>query len=65
MNTLWKNIIKFPTFAISIITGFFLTTFYPIFKLLKQKKNRVLLTIIIILIIWIIYKTLSLMLGVK
>lgn len=63
MNTFWKNISKFPRFLISVIAGFFLTTFYPIFELLKDKKKRIIIIILSLLFIEIILSILKLMLG--
>nr|YP_009541687.1 hypothetical protein [Synarthrophyton chejuense]AYR05696.1 hypothetical protein [Synarthrophyton chejuense] len=40
MNIFWDNILKFPRFFISVLMGFFLTTFNPFFELLRHKKNR-------------------------
>nr|YP_010986316.1 hypothetical protein UYL67_pgp104 [Pachymeniopsis lanceolata]WOL37234.1 hypothetical protein [Pachymeniopsis lanceolata] len=65
MNSFWKNITKYPKFLISIITGFFLTTFYPIFKLLTTNKNRFLFIIILNLILIVLYYTVRLMLDVN
>nr|YP_009294561.1 hypothetical protein Aspa_165 [Asparagopsis taxiformis]AOM66044.1 hypothetical protein Aspa_165 [Asparagopsis taxiformis] len=63
MHTFWNNINKFPRFLISVILGFFLTIFYPIFKLLKNKKNNILFLILLILLIILLYIVLKLMVG--
>nr|WCH56398.1 hypothetical protein [Hypnea sp.] len=63
MNSFWKNIKQFPIFIISVFAGFFLTTIYPFFKLLKNTKQKIITVVIIITIILIIYNTLRLMLG--
>nr|YP_009295910.1 hypothetical protein Schim_164 [Schimmelmannia schousboei]AOM64845.1 hypothetical protein Schim_164 [Schimmelmannia schousboei] len=63
MHTFWDNINKFPRFLISVLAGFFLTTLYPIFELLQDKKTRILLIIISCLSISILYQILKLMLG--
>nr|YP_009295251.1 Ycf33 [Dasya binghamiae]AOH77263.1 Ycf33 [Dasya binghamiae] len=55
MYNFWNNLYKFPRFLIAVLIGFFLTTFKPIFKLLKNKKMQIALPIIIIISINIIY----------
>ncbi|CCP38097.1 conserved hypothetical plastid protein (plastid) [Chondrus crispus] len=65
MNTFWENISKFPRFLISVIAGFFLTTLYPIFELLKDKKKRFFTVIIVLLIITSTYTLLRLMLAIN
>nr|WCH55603.1 hypothetical protein [Hypnea pseudomusciformis] len=65
MNNLWKNIKKFPLFIISVFIGFFLTTIQPFFKLLKKRKNRIIIPTTITIILIIIYNTLRLMLEIK
>nr|YP_010986113.1 hypothetical protein NDC12_pgp105 [Polyopes affinis]WOL37031.1 hypothetical protein [Polyopes affinis] len=65
MNTFWKNIIKYPRFLISVLIGFFLTTLYPIFKLLARKKNRFFAIIILSLLSTILYYTIRLMLEIN
>nr|UAD85671.1 hypothetical protein [Gracilaria edulis] len=37
MKKFWDNINKFPKFLLSVIIGFFLTTFQEIFESLKKK----------------------------
>nr|BBI37201.1 Conserved hypothetical plastid protein [Palmaria palmata] len=63
MYNFWENIIKFPQFIISVFVGFFLTTIYPILKLLKNKRTSYLIGITIALVFLLIYITLKLMLG--
>uniref|UniRef100_UPI003001786A Ycf33 n=1 Tax=Anunuuluaehu liula TaxID=3049639 RepID=UPI003001786A len=63
MNTFWDNISKFPRFLLSVIAGFFLTTLYPVFELLKDKKKRIFIIILSLLFIVIIYIIIKLMLG--
>ena len=65
MNNLLDNIYKFPRFLISIILGFFLTTFQPVFKLLKNKKINKLILLIFLIILTSIYTILRLMLSVN
>nr|QCI04700.1 hypothetical protein [Apoglossum ruscifolium] len=63
MDNFWNNLYKFPRFLIAVFLGFFLTTFKPIFKLLKNKKRQIIFIIINILIIMILYITLKLMMN--
>nr|YP_009498031.1 Ycf33 [Gracilaria changii]ART65294.1 Ycf33 [Gracilaria changii] len=65
MNKFWYNINKFLRFIISVIAGFFLTTFYTIFELLKQKNKRLTTSIIIITFIGFITIILRQILGVR
>nr|YP_009313580.1 Hypothetical protein ycf33 [Galaxaura rugosa]SCW21834.1 Hypothetical protein ycf33 [Galaxaura rugosa] len=60
MYNFWQNISKFPTFFISVLTGFFLITLYPIFQLLKKQKITIFIISIILLLLYI---TLKAMLG--
>nr|YP_009326637.1 conserved hypothetical plastid protein Ycf33 [Membranoptera platyphylla]AMJ16894.1 conserved hypothetical plastid protein Ycf33 [Membranoptera platyphylla] len=59
--TFWNNLYKFPRFLIAVLVGFFLTTFQPIFKLLKNKKYKLIFIVITITIIRIIYLILKIM----
>nr|YP_009395866.1 hypothetical protein [Herposiphonia versicolor]ARW64846.1 hypothetical protein [Herposiphonia versicolor] len=63
MSNFWVNLYKFPRFLTSVFIGFFLTTFQPIFKLLKNKNNIVLFTIITISLISLFYKIIKIMTG--
>jgi len=65
MKKTWENILKFPKFFISVILGFFLTTFQPIFRLLKNKKLKIITISIITLIIGALYIIIKLMLDIK
>nr|YP_010902553.1 hypothetical protein REP52_pgp029 [Hypnea nidifica]WCH54408.1 hypothetical protein [Hypnea nidifica] len=65
MNNLWKNIKKLSLFIIAVFIGFFLTTIQPFFKLLKNKKQIILLLVIIATIFVIVYNTLRLMLEIN
>nr|YP_009398124.1 hypothetical protein [Gredgaria maugeana]ARW67310.1 hypothetical protein [Gredgaria maugeana] len=56
MSDFWVNLYKFPRFLISVLIGFFLTTFQPIFKLLKNKKSILILIILLIIIMILFYK---------
>nr|QCI05911.1 hypothetical protein [Dasysiphonia japonica] len=55
MYNFWSNVYKFPRFLIAVIIGFFLTTFKPIFKSLKNKKISIVIIIIILFILISIY----------
>nr|QCI08164.1 hypothetical protein [Polyneura bonnemaisonii] len=62
MYNFGDNLDKFPRFLITVLIGFFLTTFQPIFKLLTNGKRKVIfliLTIIIIKILYIIIKNMT------
>nr|YP_010902951.1 hypothetical protein REP59_pgp029 [Hypnea flava]WCH55005.1 hypothetical protein [Hypnea flava] len=65
MNNIWKNIKKFPLFIIGVFIGFFLTTIKPFFKLLKNKKKKILIPIIITTTFLVIYNILRLMLAIQ
>lgn len=58
MINFWNNTKKFPGFLFSVIAGFFLTTFYPIFELLREANKRVFVISFIVLLISIIIATL-------
>nr|YP_009392760.1 hypothetical protein [Bostrychia tenella]ARW61322.1 hypothetical protein [Bostrychia tenella] len=64
MSNFWKNLYKFPRFLTGVLIGFFLTTFKPIFKLLKNKKRKIIFTILTTIIIGTSYKILKLMTGI-
>nr|YP_009391314.1 hypothetical protein [Dipterocladia arabiensis]ARW59458.1 hypothetical protein [Dipterocladia arabiensis] len=61
MYNFWNNLNKFPRFLLAVMIGFFLTTFKPIFKLLKNKKMKIATLIIIIITITGIYLIIKLM----
>nr|YP_010618962.1 hypothetical protein PN064_pgp028 [Deltalsia parasitica]WAX02975.1 hypothetical protein [Deltalsia parasitica] len=61
MSNFWVNLYKFPRFLISVLIGFFLTTFQPIFKLLNNKKNKLLFITIIAIIIGLCYIIIQIM----
>lgn len=54
---------QFLRFFISVLIGFFLTTIYPIFKLLKNKKTQILIFLLLIVIIVFFDTTIKYMLG--
>nr|YP_009396069.1 hypothetical protein [Dasya naccarioides]ARW65255.1 hypothetical protein [Dasya naccarioides] len=55
MYNFWNNVYKFPRFLIAVMIGFFLTTFRPVFKSLKNKKVSIIKMLIIIFICISIY----------
>nr|YP_009297860.1 hypothetical protein Kuma_160 [Kumanoa americana]AOM67594.1 hypothetical protein Kuma_160 [Kumanoa americana] len=59
----WKNFSQFIKFLISVLVGFFLTTFYSIFKLSKNQKIRWGIYLLITTMIVFLYYTLKFMLG--
>nr|YP_009313376.1 Hypothetical protein ycf33 [Dichotomaria marginata]SCW21630.1 Hypothetical protein ycf33 [Dichotomaria marginata] len=61
MYIFWQNISKFPTFLISVFTGFFLTALYPIFQLLKSQN--LIYIFLVFIIVFLLYITLKSMLG--
>nr|YP_010619542.1 hypothetical protein PN189_pgp028 [Xiphosiphonia pinnulata]WAX03555.1 hypothetical protein [Xiphosiphonia pinnulata] len=63
MSNFWVNLYKFPRFLISVLIGFFLTTFQPIFKLLKNRKDKILLITIIVIIMVLCYRIIEIMTG--
>jgi Protein of unknown function (DUF751) len=63
MYTFWDNVSKFPRFIISVFMGFFLTTVYPFFRLLTNKKNNYFIGALIIIFFGNMYIILKLMLG--
>nr|YP_009396681.1 hypothetical protein [Vertebrata australis]ARW65867.1 hypothetical protein [Vertebrata australis] len=65
MSNFWVNLYKFPRFLIGVFLGFFLTTFQPIFKLLKNKKRVIIFIIFIVTIIEIGYKIINKMTGIE
>nr|QCI08812.1 hypothetical protein [Sphondylothamnion multifidum] len=65
MHNFWDNIYKFPRFLLATFLGFFLTTFQPIFKLLKNTKTTIIITTTITIIIVNLCVLIKLMLGLK
>lgn len=63
MHKFWENIIRFPSFFISILLGFYLTTFNSIFRLLKFNTTTFIFVVLTLAITVIINNTLRLMLG--
>ncbi len=64
MSDFWVNLYKFPRFLTSVLIGFFLTTFQPLFKLLKNKNNRLIFSIILVSFIVLFYKIIQIMTGI-
>jgi Protein of unknown function (DUF751) len=60
---IWEYISKLVRFFISVLIGFFLTTIYPIFKLLKNRKTQILVSLLLMAIVSFFYMTVKLMLG--
>nr|YP_009392556.1 hypothetical protein [Caloglossa monosticha]ARW61118.1 hypothetical protein [Caloglossa monosticha] len=58
---LLENLYKFPRFLIAVLLGFFLTTFKPFFRALKNKKMTIIFIIINITIIILLQLILRLM----
>nr|QCI05552.1 hypothetical protein [Crouania attenuata] len=65
MNDQWKNIGKFPKFFISVMLGFFLTTLKPIFRLLENKRLKIITIMLTVTFISALYITIKLMLDIK
>nr|YP_009944667.1 hypothetical protein [Osmundea sinicola]QFR99961.1 hypothetical protein [Osmundea sinicola] len=65
MSSFWQNLDKFPRFLISVLIGFFLTTFRVFFKQLKNKKNKINIGIITVFFIAIVYNILRKMTGIE
>nr|YP_010728735.1 hypothetical protein P6G74_pgp169 [Phymatolithon calcareum]WEA76922.1 hypothetical protein [Phymatolithon calcareum] len=63
MYIFWDNISKFPRFFISVLMGFFLTTFNPFFELLRDEKSRLILIIALSFFTTILLQILKLMLA--
>nr|YP_009391724.1 hypothetical protein [Laurenciella marilzae]ARW59868.1 hypothetical protein [Laurenciella marilzae] len=65
MSSFWQNLDKFPRFLISVLIGFFLTTFKAIFKQLKSPASKIGLLITSTTIILIIYTIIKKMTGIE
>nr|YP_009732056.1 hypothetical protein [Gracilaria edulis]QHS70615.1 hypothetical protein [Gracilaria edulis] len=65
MKKFWDNINKFPKFLLSVIIGFFLTTFQEIFESLKKKNRRQIIIVTIITLTSTITFILRQMLGIN
>lgn len=65
MHNFWENILGFLRFFISVLIGFFLTTFSPFFELFKNPIQQITAITITLLMSIILLQTLKLMLAVK
>nr|YP_010951612.1 Ycf33 [Laurencia catarinensis]WMP12551.1 Ycf33 [Laurencia catarinensis] len=65
MSSFWENLDKFPRFLISVLAGFFLTTFKTFFKQLKNTKSKISLIVVITIIIITTYTIIKKMTGIE
>nr|YP_010937744.1 hypothetical protein Ycf33 [Palisada intermedia]WKW95773.1 hypothetical protein Ycf33 [Palisada intermedia] len=65
MSSFWENLDKFPRFLISVLVGFFLTTFKTFFKQFKSTKSKTTLTVILTIIIITLYTIIKKMTGIE
>nr|CRF40194.1 Hypothetical protein ycf33 [Laurencia snackeyi] len=65
MSSFWENLDKFPRFLISVLIGFFLTTFKTFFKQLKSTKSKISLIITLTIIIVTTYTIIRKMTGIE
>lgn len=65
MNNFWNNVYRFPRFFVSVIIGFFLVTFRPLYKKLKQQKNIIPLISLFVGVIYTTYSILKSMLDIN
>lgn len=65
MNNFWNNVYRFPRFFISVIIGFFLVTFRPIYHKLKKQKNIIPLISLLTGVMYTIYSILKSMLDIN
>nr|QCI06808.1 hypothetical protein [Gayliella sp.] len=65
MNNFWNNVYRFPRFFVSVIIGFFLVAFRPIYKKLKQQKNIIPFISLFAGIIYTTYSILKSMLDIN
>jgi len=65
MSSFWENLDKFPRFLISVLVGFFLTTFKAFFKQFKSIKSKITLMIILTIIIIATYTIIKKMTGIE
>ena len=63
MNTFWNNIFQFLRFFLSVLIGFFLTTFSSFFESLNNPKQSIITIIAISFGTLVLLQTLKLMLG--
>nr|YP_010951827.1 Ycf33 [Laurencia elata]WMP12766.1 Ycf33 [Laurencia elata] len=65
MSSFWENLDKFPRFLISVLVGFFLTTFKTFFKQLRSTKSTISLMVILTIIIITTYTIIKKMTGIE
>lgn len=65
MRIFWDNVTKFPRFFLSVLAGFFLTIFYPIFMLFKKPVNKFMFITITCIIIVMLLRILNKMLDIS
>ena len=63
MYIFWENISKFPRFFISVLVGFLLTIFKPIFESFKKTKTQLVFGITISVMTTLLLCILREMLG--
>ena len=63
MNNFWNNISRYPRFFISSVVGLILVILAPFKNLLKVKKLRFLIPLVLITIIFLLYKIITSMAG--
>lgn len=65
MSSFWENLDKFPRFLISVLVGFFLTTFKTFFKQLKSTKSKINFVVTLTIIIITTYTIIRKMIGIE
>ena len=64
MNDFWNNILRYPRFFISSLTGLIIIILSPFKNLFKIRKFRVALILILILFTLTLYTIIKSMLGI-
>jgi len=64
MNDFWNNILRYPRFFISSLTGLVIIILTPFKNLFKIKKLRVILILVFILFALALYTIIKSMIGV-
>ena len=64
MNDFWNNILRYPRFFISSLTGLIIVILTPFKNLFKVKKFRIILVSTFILFILTLYTIITNMIGV-
>nr|YP_009502079.1 hypothetical protein Ycf33 [Porolithon onkodes]ASB29681.1 hypothetical protein Ycf33 [Porolithon onkodes] len=65
MYIFWNNILKFPKFFISVLSGFFLTIVNSLFESLKTPKQGIIIIIALSLLFIFFVQVLRLMLAIN